>query len=137
MKNEVKRLKSAANGFLEGSTIKRDGKTLIIKLIHGGEDILKDAGCDKTIDSVLFSWFGVNTDVLFTLCEKAEAARAQREKLDVRKPLPPVDERAPAVNAGGENPVKQASPPAPRKEDYIGRRVKGRRRLARPEDWRG
>ena len=105
VKNEVKRQNPAANGFLEGSTVKRADNRLAVKLIHGGDTFLYQAGCDKTIDSVLFQWFGINTDVSFVLCEKAEAERAERQR---RKAAAPPDLRV--IN--GERPADTGHAPA-------------------------
>ena len=62
---ELKKRCPASNGFLNDCSWDVDGDTLILKLTHGGADLLKGICADVTLETILSETFGTRTRVEF------------------------------------------------------------------------
>ncbi|MBQ4052179.1 MAG: PolC-type DNA polymerase III [Clostridia bacterium] len=61
----AKNKKDGLNGFLNDSSVKIVGDTLVVDLHHGGLELMAQMGADKTLSDIVREWFGTSYSLRF------------------------------------------------------------------------
>ena len=104
----LKRRMSVLNGFLDHAAVKREEDKLTISLVHGGRDILEQAGFCRALSMLIQEQYGIQLQV--ELDGETTVAPAQHEELiaKVAAAIPQHTEQLAATASGGSD--KPAAP---------------------------
>ncbi len=89
MVRALRRENAAANGFLNDASARLEGNVFTITLTHGGEEILKETGCDTFLRALVQKRFGVALEIRFdgetTVTPEAPAFLKMQEQADAQQ----------------------------------------------------
>ena len=102
----MKRPASVLNGFLDHAGVKREADKLAISLVHGGREILEQAGFCRALSMLIQEQYGLQ--LLVELSGEDAAPAAQHEELiglrlwQMHSPAPWISDRPDSGTCGAE-----------------------------------